>query len=394
MTSLDDFARDKLRALDARGQRRTATSTRRLKNARVERTVDGRLRTLIDFSSNDALGLAHEDAVVAAARKALDDGAGSGGSRLVSGAHPSIAVLEEKLAALKHKEAALITGSGWLANVGVVPALVGPAAAGKSADVVVVDEFAHASLFAGIKLSGARVLVAAHNDVVDFTRQVRSARAAGSGARVLVVTESVFSMDGDTAPLAALRALCDQHGAWLLVDDAHGFLVVDDDAAAAVACADVVTGTLSKAVGGYGGVVAASRVVCDLLLTRCRPVLFGTALPPSVVAAAAAALDVAVADPARRRRPLALARRFCRVLGDEGLELPEPASHIVPLIVGDEARAMTLMHGLIDDGFLVVAIRPPTVPVGTSRLRVGFCAVHTDADVDALAAALRRRWQR
>ncbi len=378
--SFRQFCADKLAVLDEQHRRRRSIETRRLPGLRVQRRRGDDVVTLIDFSSNDSLGLAHHPAVIAAAAAALVDGAGSGGSRLVSGAHQPLHALEAAVAAHKGTEAALVVGSGWLANVGVIPALVG------SGDVVVVDSLAHASLMTGVRLTGATVHVVAHNHVEAFAAVVASARSASRTARILVVTESVFSMDGDLAPLPALREVCDAHDAWLLVDDAHGFLL-DLDTVSPAAFAHVVTGTLSKAAGSYGGTIAGPADLCALLLSRARPVLFGTSLPPSVVAAALAAMQVAVDEPARRQRPLLLAQRLCAAAG-----LPAPTSHIVPVIVGDERAALQLMEHLADDGFLVVAIRPPTVAVGTSRLRIAVSAGHSDDDIDGVAASLRRHW--
>jgi 8-amino-7-oxononanoate synthase len=384
MISLDEFALEKLVGLERRKQRRVPHSTRRLPWARVERSrADGSIVTLVDFSSNDTLGLSHHRTVVAAAKSALDDGVGAGGSRLVSGMHPLTEELEHKLAQKKHKGAAMVLGSGWHANVGVIPSLV------SVGDAIVIDELANASLFAGARLSSAGIRVVVHNDVDAIDAALRDIRSEDLDCRVLVVTESVFAMDGDRAPVAKIAETCAGR-AWLLVDDAHGFLVDDDDEAKDVARADVVTGTLSQALGAHGGVVAGSRPLIDLLLTRCRPVLFGTALPPAVLASANAALDVVAGDHAgSRRRPRALAAQFCAAL-----DLPPPQSHIVPLLIGEESAALALMEGLIDDGFLVVAIRPPTVPAGTSRLRVAFSAAHSDDDVDSLARCVAQRWQR
>lgn len=383
--SLERFCATKLEHLEQLQRRRHSVPTRRLPGLRAERVRGGERVTLVDFSANDSLGLAHHDDVVAAAAAALADGAGSGGSRLVTGAHEHLAWLETAIAAHKGTEAALVVGSGWLANVGVIPALCG------SGDVVVADALSHASLMTGVQLAranGAVVEIVPHNDVAAFTQAVASARSRQPAGHILVVTESVFSMDGDLAPLRELRAVCDAHDAWLLVDDAHGFLV-DLDTPPPATFAHVVTGTLSKACGSYGGTIAGPSSLCALLLSRARPVLFGTALPPSVVAAAHAALQVAEREPERRRRPLLLAQRLCAAIG-----APTPASHIVPVVVGPEAEALALMERLADDGHLVVAIRPPTVPVGTSRLRISLSAGHSDDDVDALARSLRAHWRR
>ncbi len=309
-------------------------------------------------------------------------GTGAGGSRLVSGNHPLFASLESRLAQIKGCESSLVVSSGYLANLGVIPALVG------EGDVIVIDALAHACLMSGCRLSGARIELVAHNDSSAFRAAIARAHddVDARGGHVLVVTESVFSMDGDRAPLIELAALCRARGAWLLVDDAHGFLVSPDEPCTSET-ATIITGTLSKAAASVGGSVSGPAALISLLQSRARPFVFSTGLPPAAVAAASAAIDVAMAHgDALMGRPREQARRFCRALS-----LPAPASHIVPLVVGDERRALALMHDLMDDGFLAVAIRPPTVPVGSSRLRLSFSAVHSDDDVDLLAAAVKKR---
>jgi len=377
--SLTAFCDDKLARLEAQARRRGVVDTPRLPGGRVRRHD----RVLVDVSSNDALGLSFHPAVQQAARDAVSTfGTGAGGSRLVSGNHPLFAGLEEKLARHKGCAASLVVSSGYLANLGVIPALVG------DGDVIVIDALAHACLMSGSRLSGARVDVVAHNDADAFAFAIDRAAddVAGRSGHVLVVTESVFSMDGDRAPLERLGAACRARGAWLLVDDAHGFLV-SPDAPCTGDVATVITGTLSKATASVGGSISGPRSLIALLQSRARPFVFSTGLPPSAVAAASAAIDVAVAGGSTLMgAPLARARRLCAAL-----DLPAPSSHIVPIVVGDERRALALMQGLIDDGFLAVAIRPPTVPAGTSRLRVSLSAAHSDDDVDALATALRRR---
>ncbi len=377
--SLTAFCDEKLSQLEARARRRGVTDTTRLPGGRVQRGE----HVLVDVSSNDALGLSFHPAVQQAAVDAIAvHGTGAGGSRLVSGNHPLFAGLEERLARHKGCEASLVVSSGYLANLGVIPALVG------DGDVIVIDALAHACLMSGSRLSGARVDVVAHNDADAFDVAIDRAAddVAGRGGHVLVVTESVFSMDGDRAPLPRLAARCRSRGAWLLVDDAHGFLVSPDDPCTGDV-ATIITGTLSKATASVGGSISGPRALIALLQSRARPFVFSTGLPPPAVAAASAAIDVATTQGAALMgAPREKARRFCRAL-----DLPEPSSHIVPVIVGDERRALSLMQALVDDGFLAVAIRPPTVPAGTSRLRLGFSAAHGDGDVDALAAALRRR---
>ncbi len=282
MDSLDDFARAKLCGLEARGLRRELAPTRRLGGARVERGG----RTLISFACNDYLGLAHHPGVKAAARAAVArHGAGAGASRLVTGDCPETRALEDALARWKGAPAALVFGSGWLANAGIVPALAGPG------DLVLVDALAHASLWTGARLSGARVEAFAHNAAADL--EERLARLRPSARRVLVLTERVFSMDGDLAPLPEILDLADRHDAWVLADDAHGLGRVDGPRA------PLEVGTLSKALGSVGGYVCASQAVVDLLTSRARSFVYTTGLPPSAAAAAAAALETAVAEPWR-----------------------------------------------------------------------------------------------
>ena len=368
MESLDAYAGAKLAGLAGRDLLRGTIPSSREDGGRVRR--DG--RSLVSFSCNDYYGLARHPRVLAAAAAALATyGAGAGAARLVTGDHPPLRALEAALAAYKGTDAALVFGSGYLANAGVPGALVGPD------DVVILDELSHASMFAGAKLSGARTLTFRHNASDDLAARLAADR--GRGRRCLVMTESVFSMDGDRAPVAALAALCDGHDAWLMIDDAHGFDGVERSPA------PLELGTLSKGLGSYGGYLAASAAVVDLLRNRARSFVYATALPPASTAAALAALAILVAEPDRRERPLRLARRFTAAL-----DLPPAASAIVPWIVGGAGEALALSRRLEAEGFLVVAIRPPTVAEGTARLRFAFSAAHDEADVDACAAALRR----
>jgi 8-amino-7-oxononanoate synthase len=308
-------------------------------------------------------------------------GAGAGASRLVTGNHPLFAELEAKLAALKGAEAAVVFGSGYLANVGVIPALVGPD------DIVFADELSHSCLISGARLSGARLALFAHNDVGALGAMLAARRR--EGRHCLIVTEGVFSMDGDAAPLAEIAEAARAHDAWLMTDDAHGFGVLGGGRGSAVQAGvkpDVQMGTLSKAVGSYGGYVCASRAVIDLLVTRARSLIYATALPPSVVAAAIAGVDLIASDAALCARPLAHARAFARAI-----DLPAPQSSIVPLVLGAPSDALAASALLEEEGFLVVAIRPPTVPEGTARLRFSFAADHAADDVLRLADVVRAR---
>ncbi len=377
MDSLTRFAEAKLEAMEARSLRRRLAPTRRLDGLWVERGG----QRLLSFSCNDYLNLSHHPAVKAAAAAAVEEyGAGAGASRLVTGDYPLLAELEGRLARLKGTEAACLFGSGYLANAGLIPTVVG------EGDLVLVDELAHACIWAGAKLSGARVVAFRHNDVTDLKRKLAQYRV-GHG-RALAATDGVFSMDGDLAPLGDLSDACLEHDAWLLSDDAHGIGVLAEGRGSAAlfpgARIPLQMGTLSKAIGSYGAYVCASQPVVDLLKTRARTVIYSTAPPPSAIAAALAALDVIQADAALIARPLANARAFTAALG-----LPPAESPITPLIIGGAEDALAASRRLEAQGFLVVAIRPPTVPPGTARLRIAFTAGHSAEDVARLVAAVR-----
>jgi 8-amino-7-oxononanoate synthase len=381
MRSLDDFAREKLATLEAHAQRRRLAETAQEGAARVSRGG----RSLISFSSNDYLGLSTHPAIIEAAIAALrEHGLGAGASRLITGNHPLYGALETRLARWKGSEAALVFGSGYLANLGIVPALM------SAGDLVLVDELAHACLFSGVRLSGARWAQFPHNDAEAVERLLRAQREGAR--RVLIVTEGVFSMDGDLAPLPALAELARAHDAWLMVDDAHGLGTIASGRGTAygfgpqpVAVA-LQSGTLSKAIGAYGGYLAASEPVIQLLHNRARSFVYSTGLPPAIIAGASAALDFIAANPAHTQRPLAHARLFTRALD---LKLAE--SQIVPLLLGSEEAALAGSAALEEAGFLVTAIRPPTVPDGTARLRFAFSAAHAEADVLELAEIVRTR---
>ena len=376
--SLDDVARGKLAALERRQLRRRLIETERPSaTAAVQSGAE-----IVSFSCNDYLGLSHHPEVVAASIEATRRyGAGAGSSRLVNGNHPLYGKLERKLAALEGTEDAVVFGSGYLANVGVIAALVG------RSDLILMDELCHSSLLTGAGVSGARVLEFRHNDVVHAESLLAAERAAHR--HCLVLTDGVFSMEGDLAPLPPLAALAVEHGAWLMTDDAHGLGVVGDGRGSSFAFDPPVAvplkmGTLSKAVGSYGGYLCASSSVAELVRNRARSFVYSTGLPPGTVAAAIHALDLIASDRALVRRPLERAREFTAAL-----DLSPASSAIVSLPMGSAARALAASAALREAGFLVVAIRPPTVPPGTSRLRVTFSAAHTAEQVAALAGAVR-----
>lgn len=376
--SLNQFAAGKLAEIDAQNLRRTLLDTDRLEGATAVR--DG--RRLISFCCNDYLDLSHHPALKKAAVEAVErHGVGSGASRLVTGNHPLFTELEQRLARLKGTEAAVVFGSGYLANVGIIPCLVGPE------DMVLSDELSHACLMAGASLSRAHHHTFRHNDL-DHCAEILN-RNRNSHGRCLIVTDGVFSMDGDLAPVNELAALAQEHDAWLMTDDAHGIGVVGGGRGSSYvtgtqAHVPLQMGTLSKAIGGYGGYLCASRAVIDLVCNRARSLIYSTGLPPATVAAALAALDLIEADPEWAASPVRQARLFTRALN-----LPEPQSCIVPIVIGDEEKAIAASRTLEDQGFLVTAIRPPTVPQGTARLRFTFSAAHQDADILRLADAVR-----
>ena len=375
--SLSAFARAKLAQLDAASLRRTLKPTHRVDGVWVER--EG--RRYVSFSCNDYLGLSQHPKVKAAAQAAIGlYGAGAGASRLVTGDHPLFRDLEARLAALKGTEAACVFGSGYLANAGIIPTFARPS------DLILVDELAHACIWAGAKLSGATTLAFRHNAMDDLAQKLAAHRHEGRHA--LIATDSVFSMDGDLAPLDQISALARSHDAWLLVDDAHGLGVLGGGAGAGRlypdARIDLQMGTFSKALGGYGAYVCASGPAIDLLKTRARTLIYTTGLPPAQAAAALAALAIIAEEPERVAAPLAKARRFT-----SALELPEAQSAVVPILLGEVDTALAAARDLEDQGLLAVAIRPPTVPAGTARLRLAFSAAHPDEAVDRLVAAVR-----
>lgn len=365
MNSLDAFAMWKLDLIERDDLTRSLP------------TVDAAAR---NFCANDYLGLSHDQRLKDAAAAALARyGAGAGASRLVTGNHPLYEELETKIASLKRTEGSLVFGSGYLANIGTIPAIVG------TGDLILADELSHACMMTGARLSGAQVELFRHNDVGSLRALLETDRP--KVRHCLVLTEGVFSMDGDLAPLPDIIAAARDHNAWVMTDDAHGFGVVGAGRGSAVhwgVVPDIQMGTLSKAVGAYGGYVAASRAVVDLLINRARSLIYATALPPAVVGAATAGVDIIASDAALCARPLEHARVFAAEAG-----LSEPQSAIVPVVLGEAPRALEASRLLAAQRFLVTAIRPPTVPDGTARLRITFQADHAREDVLRLARIVR-----
>jgi 8-amino-7-oxononanoate synthase len=380
MHSLDRFAQAKLDDLQRRHLHRALSETLREDGIWVERGG----RRLLSFSCNDYLNLTQHPAIKQAAIAAIERyGAGSGASRLITGNHPLYAELEARLARIKQTEAAVVFGSGYLANTGIIPVLIG------RDGLVLVDELAHACLYAGAQLSRGKLLTFRHNDLDHARELLAEYRAAHDHA--LILTDGVFSMDGDLAPLAALNALADEHDAWLMSDDAHGLGVIGGGRGSGFVGNTHIPlplqmGTLSKAIGAYGGYLCASTPTIDLIRNRARTLIYSTGLPPSCVAAAIAALDLIECEPGYAALPVQKASAFTKAVG-----LPEAQSPIVPVIVGAEEAALSASHLLADAGYLAAAIRPPTVPAGTARLRLTFTAQHPDDQIARLAEIVRNK---
>ncbi len=345
--------------------------------------VDG--RELLNFCSNDYLGLASHPRVVESFRSAANTyGVGSGASHLVCGHSRPHQELEEALARLTGRPRALLFSSGFAANTGTLTTLLEPG------DRVFQDRLNHASLLDGGLHSGARFRRFAHNDVADLARRL----GAGDGPK-LVVVDGVFSMDGDTAPLAELAALCRQEKAWLMVDDAHGIGVMGEQGAGSVQAAGldtvdvpVLMATLGKALGTAGAFVAGDELLIEGLIQQTRNYIYTTATPPALAAAALAAVELLQEESWRREHLHRLIARFRHGAADLGLDLMSSTSAIQPLLIGDARQAVLFSQQLRERGLLVGAIRPPTVPAGTSRLRITLSAAHSEQQVDRLLEEL------
>ena len=371
------MAQAKLQELDQQNLLRSLQETGRDEACNVIRAD----QNLISFCCNDYLGLSqHPDVKDAAVNAVLEYGVGAGASRLVTGNHPLYEQLESLLANIKGTEAALVFGSGYLANLGVPPVIAG------RNDLIIADELSHASMRAGIRASTADSVFFMHNDILDCRAILKQKRHKYKNC--LLMTEGVFSMDGDLAPLVDLCNLAEEFDSIILTDDAHGFGVMGQGrgSAAELGVSDRISlqmGTLSKSVGVYGGFICASRAVIDLLVNRGRSLIYATGLPPSVVAAAVASLKIIQTNKKLTNLPILNARRFARRLG-----LPDADSPIIPIVTKTSKKALESSQKLMDEGFLVTAIRPPTVPEGTARLRFTFSAQHRKEEIDRLAATV------
>jgi glycine C-acetyltransferase len=340
--------------------------------------LDG--REVINFSSNNYLGLANHPALREAAKTAIDRyGCGSGASRLISGNMTLHEELESKIAELKGTEAALVFNSGFQANTGIIPVLVG------EKDVILSDALNHASIIDGCRLARAKIVVYGHCDLNGLEQGLNH---SPSNSRKLIVTESLFSMDGDEAPLADIVSLAERHGAMIMVDEAHATGVYEPSGAGLLGKLGlgdrvlIQMGTLGKALGGFGAYVGGSKALRDLLVNRCRSFIFTTSLPPAVMAMAVAAIDLVQREPDRRQRLRDNCQQLRAGLNALGFTLGNSQSQILPLIVGDAAQCMELSESLLAKGVFAQGIRPPTVPLGTSRLRITLMSTHTSEQID------------
>jgi 8-amino-7-oxononanoate synthase len=375
-----------LGALDARRLRRTrlTVATPAAPAERLLTLADG--RRLLDFSSNDYLGLARHPVLAAAMGAcAAARGAGSGASHLITGHGSEHALLEEELAEFVGRERALLFSTGYMANLAVIATLAG------RGERVLLDRLCHASLIDGARLSGATLARYPHADADAAARLI----AADPGHTVMVITDGVFSMDGDLAPLPQLSHAARLADAWLLVDDAHGLGVLGARGGGVLehfgltsAQVPLLVGTLGKALGSFGAFVAGATDLIELLIQKARSYIYTTALPQPVAAATRAALALVRSESWRRERLAALTERFRTRAAAAGVPLGVSPTPIQPVVLGSAAAALAAQRELEEAGFLVVAIRPPTVPAGSARLRITLSAAHTEAQIDALVTEL------
>lgn len=368
--------------------------TRKIKNLRFldpVRAVAEDGKEYVVFSSNNYLGLTHAPEVIEAAKEANNYGTGSGGARLTTGGHFEAGILEKKLADFKHTEKALIFNTGYMTNLGVLYGLV------KHKDVVFSDELNHASIIDGAKISKATVKVYKHADVADLERLLKEDATEGNR---FIITDGVFSMDGDIAPLPALVKLAEKYEATLIVDDAHAVGVIGDDGSGTAAHfglqgkVDLQVGTMSKALAAEGGYVAGKKIFIDYLINKSRPFIFSTALAPAPAAAAAAALDLLIKNKETYLQRLwSNTVRMRQLLEDACIPLVEGETPIIPIMVGEASLASEIAGALATKGILISAIRPPTVAQGQSRLRLTVTAAHTEEQLAHAADLIIKVWQ-
>ncbi|MBR9971600.1 8-amino-7-oxononanoate synthase [Magnetospirillum sulfuroxidans] len=384
MQNLDATLSRVLDDLAETGRRRSLRVVEHLPGGRVRK--DG--RELLNFSSNDYLGLTHHPLLIERAREwAAKYGAGSGASRLVTGHSDALEAVEEKIAAAKGVEAALVLASGWQCNASVLPALL-DRTVWAAEPLVFTDRLNHASLHMGCQSAGVKQNRFRHNDLTHL-KELLDRTGRGEGPR-FIVTESVFSMDGDAPDVDQLVALAEEWDAFLYLDEAHatGVLGSNGFGLSVGTHVDLAMGTFSKALGGFGAYIAGSRALKEFLVNRASGLIYATALPPAVLGAMDAALDLVPTLTAERTRLQAMAAMLRERLNQAGLDTGHSSTQIVPVIIGDEKRTLQVAARLEEQGFLGIAIRPPTVPPATSRIRFALSAAHAEDDIERLATSV------
>lgn len=347
--------------------------------------IDG--KRVVNLSSNNYLGLSNHPTIKEASIRAIERyGAGAGASRLISGHTNTTKELEERIARFKSTEAALVFGSGYLANIGIIPSIAG------EGDVIIADRLNHASIFEGCRISRARLLIYKHKDINQLEEILR--RYSSCKTR-LVITDGLFSMDGDIAPLKDIVSIAKRFGAMVMVDDAHATGVLGKSGRGTMDHlgikdgVDIQMGTLSKAIGCYGGYVAGDKSLIDYLINRARSFMFTTALPPAIAAAAIAAFDIIEKMPEIRERLWENRGYYFKAVTGLGLDTGMSESQIIPVMIGDEKRGLEFSEKLLELGVYAPAIRPPTVPKGKTRIRTSIMATHTKEEIDRGINALR-----
>ncbi len=379
----DSILADDLKALESQSMLRVLREVQGSQSREI--VIEG--ERLINFCSNNYLGLADDPRIKEAAKAAIgQDGFGSGASRLVCGSMQAHHQLESKIAKFKNTEAALVFSSGYMANVGIIPALFG------REDIVFSDRLNHASIIDGILLSRAEFKRYAHNDLQSLEAALQDSLKF---KKRLIVTDSVFSMDGDRARLKEIVALAQHYQCYVMTDEAHAFGVLGNTGAGLVEeeglsrKIDIQMGTFSKAAGCYGAYVAGSKVLCDYLVNHARSFIYTTSLPPALAAAASKAIDIIQQEDNRRQKVLDNAQYVRQGLKNLGFDTLDSSTPIIPVVLKDAARALAVSEALRFKGIFVQAIRPPTVPVNTARLRVTVMATHTQGDLDKLLDAIK-----
>jgi len=377
--NINKYIQNKLRVISKKNQLRKLIDVKRMPKNKV--TYDN--KRVISFSCNDYLSLSLNKKVIEASKNALQSfGVGAGASRLVTGNSFLNSILEDKIKDLKKTEACCIFGSGFLANLGTISSLV------NNKDLILIDELSHASTFLGAKLSGAEIIKFIHNNTNDLEAKLIKYRNKYN--KCLILTEGIFSMDGDLSPQDKISDIKNNYNSILMVDDAHGFGVLGDGSGSNSIFKkrpdiDIYIGTLSKAVGSYGGFVCGSKDLIEFIINKCRTQIYTTGLPPSVIAACIKSIDIITKNKELIKKPLTYAKYFCKKL-----ELKEPESPIVPVVIGNEKKTLNLSQTLLKNDLLVSAIRPPTVPINTSRLRIAFNSSHTKGQINKLVKLLKK----